>query len=324
MNVAIIGCGGMGGHHAQFATKCGLKVVACGDVVKAKAEALAHRFGAEPTTDCLALCGRKDVDIVGIMTPTPYHTEYVIAAAGARKHVFCEKPFGRAVAQCEAAKAACEKAGVKLFVAHVLRYFHEFEAIKTQIENGKTGKVGFVRAYRGGIFPQGEALWFRDYAQSGGVTFDSSIHDFDWLRYAFGDPERIFCQALQRDDALDYALATIRMKSGVIAHVIGTWAHPAGFRVKIEVCGDRGTITYDSSEAPVAAMMREVPGSAPGMIVPASPVEVSPYQIEWQDFIAWLEGKREPKVTPADAVWAVRIACAALESAKTGKPVSFD
>jgi predicted dehydrogenase len=323
MNVAIVGCGGMGCHHAQFAENCGLKVVACADVKRDKAEALAEQFGADATENGMDLIARDDVDVVGIMTPTPSHVDYVIAAAEAGKHIFCEKPFGRTVQECERAEAAVKKAGVKLFVGHVVRYFHEFEAIRAQIEAGKAGTVGFVKAYRGGIFPQGEDLWFRDYDQSGGVAFDSSIHDYDWIRYVFGDPERVFCQALQRGDAVDYALVTMRMKSGPIAHVVGTWAHPAGFRVKVEVCGSGGMITYDSAEAPISTMMREVAAGGPGMIVPASPVETSPYQLEWVDFMQWLEGKGEPRVTPADATWAVRIASAALESARSGAPVTF-
>ncbi|MCP4641314.1 MAG: Gfo/Idh/MocA family oxidoreductase [bacterium] len=323
MNVAIIGCGGLGANHAQFARNCGLNLVACGDANQEKAQALADAHGAEATTDCMALCQRSDIDVIGVMTPTPTHTDYVIAAAEAGKHIFCEKPFGRTVDQCLRAEAAAEKAGVKLFVAHVVRYFQEFEAMKAQVDAGKVGKVGFVKAYRGGIFPHGEGLWFRDYALSGGVTFDSSIHDYDWIRYAFGDVERVYCQALQRDDHIDYALVTLRLKSGIIAHVIGTWAHPAGFRVKVEICGDGGMITFDSEEAPASTMMRQVEGGGPTMIVPGSPVEVSPYQLEWVDFLNWIEGKGEPKVKPEDATWAVRIASAALESAKTGQPVTL-
>jgi len=323
MNVAIIGCGGMGTSHAQMASNCGLEVVACGDVIGSKAEALAAKYGAEASDDCMGLVQRDDVDLVAVTTPTPQHAPYVIAAAQAGKHVFCEKPFGRTAAQCEEAFAAVEKSGVKLFVGHVVRYFQEFEAIRGQIDTGQVGKVGFVKMYRGGLFPKGEGMWFHDYEQSGGVTFDSSIHDYDWIRYVFGDPERVFCQALQRTDHIDYALVTLRMESGILVHVIGTWAHPGGFRVKAEVCGDKGVIMFDSAEAPIECMMREVPGEAPGMIVPGSPVPTSPYQLEWEDFFQWIEGRGEPKVTPDDAVWAVRIAEGALESAKTGRPVTF-
>ena len=321
MNVAIIGCGGMGSLHAQMATNCGLKVVACGDKHKAAAETLAKRYKAVASTNCAALIVRTDVDIVAITTPTPTHTDYVAAAARAGKHVFCEKPFGRSIPQCKAAISAVKKAKVKLFVAHVLRYFQEFEALRAQVEAGKTGKVGFVKLYRGGLFPTGADKWFRDYAQSGGVTLDSMIHDLDWLRYVFGDAKRIFCQNLQRPDAIDYAMATVRMKNGIIATVIGTWAQPSGFHVMAEICGDKGMIQFDSDETPIATLKRAKPGGAPSMIVPSSPLITSPYQLEWEDFLSWIAGKSLPRVTPEDAFKSVRMALAALRSAKSGKPV---
>lgn len=324
MNVAIVGCGGMGTLHARMAANCGLNVVACGDPVAAKAEALAKAYGADATTDCKALVRRGDVDIVGIMTPTPNHTEYVVAAAQAGKNVFCEKPFGRTVQQCREAIAAVKKAKVKLFVGHVVRFFHEFEAMKGQIDAGKLGKVGFIKMYRGGIFPAGEGKWFHDYEKSGGVTYDSCIHDVDWLRYVFGDADHVFCQALQRSNPpLDYALMTFRMKSGPIATVIGTWAHPEGFRVRTEICGDNGMLQFNSEDAPISVMMRRQPGEGPSMIVPGSPVAVSPYQREWEDLLGWIAGKQQPRVTPEDALEAVRMVTAALESARTGKPVKL-
>ena len=323
MNLAIIGCGGMGRMHAQLAANCGFKLVACADKRKENAEALADAHTADAVRNPMAAIRRADVDVVGIMTPTPTHTQYVVAAAEAGKDVFCEKPFGRTVQQCKEAIAAVKKAKVKLFVGHVVRYFQEFEAMRQQVADGKVGKVGFVKLYRGGIFPVGVDGWFRDYEQSGGVTFDSMIHDLDWLRYVFGDASRVFCQALRRTtpECIDYAQATFRMKSGVIAKVIGTWAHPSGFRVEAEICGDKGMIQFNSDESPMKAMKRTRPGEAPGMIVPGSPVPVSPYQLEWEDFQVWREGKARARVTPEDALEAVRMAAAALESADTGKPV---
>ncbi len=326
MKLALVGCGAMAVHHAQLAKNAGFSVVACGDTVKGRAEELARKYGADATDDCLAVCNRDDVDVVAVLTPTPYHAPYVVAAAEAGKHIFCEKPFGRTLDQCSEALTAVEKAGVKLFVGHVVRYFQEFETIRAQVEAGKVGKVGFVRTYRGGICPAGADNWYRDWDTSGGVTMDTIIHDFDWLRYMFGDPERVFAQNLKNrlSEGIDYALVTVRMKNGIIVNTVGTWAHPAGFRVKVEICGDNGMLQFDSNEAPIASMMRADAEGVPGMIVPGSPVGISPYQLEWHDFSAWLEGKREPRVTPEDGVWAVRMAVAALESAETGQPVTFD
>lgn len=315
----------MGHLHAQMAANIGLKVAVCGDKLKRKADCLARKFDASASDDCMEVIGRSDVDIVVIATPTPIHTQYVAAAAEAGKHVFCEKPFGRTVHQCKEAMAAVKKAGVRLFVGHVVRYFQEFEAMRSEVAAGKIGRVGFVRTYRGGIMPVGEDEWFRDYDQSGGVTLDCVIHDFDWLRYMFGDAERVFSQHLQRTtpEFLDYSLTTVRMRNGIIANVVGTWAHPSGFRVKTELCGDGGMIQYDSGQTPIQSLLRGGGGPNPGMIVPSSPVPVSPYQLEWEDFVAWLYDEREPRVTSEDALEAVRLALAALQSAESGKPVTL-
>ncbi len=324
MNVAVIGCGGMGRLHAQMAANCGLRVTLCADVVRAAAKDLAAAHQAKAASDPMAATQAKDVDLVVITTPTPTHEALALAAAKAGKHVFCEKPFARSSAACRRMIAGAEKAGVKLFVGHVVRYFQEFEAMRAQIQSGAIGAPGWAKLYRGGIFPGGPKSWFRDYEQSGGVTFDCMIHDLDWVRYVFGEPERIFCQALMRrkPTQLDYSQVTMRMKSGVLATVIGTWAHPSGFQVKVEICGEQGMLQFDSNDAPLSARPRQTE-AGPTMIVPMNPVAVSPYQLEWQDFIDWVEGRSTPRVTANDALRAVEMAEAALKSAAKRQPVTL-
>lgn len=311
----------MGHMHAAMATKCGLNIAACVDSSPAAAKRLAKKYRAKTAHNVTALLKDAAIDAVVISTPTPDHLIFIKAAAKAGKNIFCEKPLARSTPDCQEAIAATEKAGVKLFVGHVVRYFQEFEAIRAQITAGKIGKPGFVKTFRGGVFPGGKKSWFSDYKKSGGAVFDMLIHDFDWMRYTFGDVERIFCQSLLRSQPIpmDYALVTLRMKSGVIAHAIGSWAHPDGFRVKAEVCGSKGMVQYDSAQTALEVAPRKHAASASKTIVPGSPVEISPYQLEWKDFISWTENNRKPKVSPRDALEAVRIAEAALKSAETGK-----
>ncbi|MBI2435870.1 MAG: Gfo/Idh/MocA family oxidoreductase, partial [Candidatus Hydrogenedentes bacterium] len=260
MNLAIIGCSGMGRIHAAMAHLCGVKIVACADKVRANAVQLAQAYGATAMTDGVKAIQRKDVQIVLIATPTPAHRPLIEAAAQAGKAIFSEKPLCRTVADCKAVLAAVKKHKARLFVGHVVRYFQEFEAMRAQIDAGRIGTPGFAKIYRGGIFPGGGKGWFADYTQSGGVTLDCMIHDLDWLRYAFGEPDHLYCQALLRSKPapLDYSQVTMRMKSGLIATVIGTWAHPSGFQVKAEIVGDKGLIAFDSNDAPLHAQKRTV------------------------------------------------------------------
>ena len=64
-------------------------------------------------------------------------------------------------------------------------------------------------------------------------------------------------------------------------------------------------------------------GDGPSMVVPASPVAESPYQREWEDFIAWVQDGTKPRVSPEDALIAVKMAESALKSSATGKPVKL-
>lgn len=325
MNVAIIGCGTMGQMHAEMAQNCGAEIAVFCDAEGSRARGCARAYNADALDNPGEVMKRDDVDLVVIATPTPDHVRLIKAAAKAGKHIFCEKPMCRTVKQCQEALSATERAGVKLFVGHVVRYFQEFEAIRAQIKAGKIGEPGFVKTFRGGVFPGGPNGWFRDYRKSGGAVLDMLIHDLDWVRYMFGEVQRVFCQNLQKKKpvAMDYALVTMRMQSGVIAHCIGSWAHPEGFRVKAEVCGTKGMVQFDSAGVSVATMQRDVKKGGPKTIVPGSPVEVSPYQLEWEDCIAWAADDRAPRVTPDDALQAVRIAEAAITSAKEGAPVAL-
>lgn len=316
----------MGSLHAEMAENAGFNVAGCCDTNDATAANLARKFGAEVFTSTDTLFAREDISVVCIATPTPTHKDLVIDAAKAGKHIFCEKPFARTSADAKAAAEAAKTAGVKLFIGHVVRYFQEFDAMKAQVESGNIGKAGFAKIYRGGICPVGANNWFRDFDQSGGVTFDCSIHDFDWIRYTFGDVKYVYSQSVPRTSPspMDYSMTTLRLKNGFMAHVIGTWAHPEGFRVKAEICGSDGMIQFDSAETPIDFVARKTATvEGPSVIVPASPIDVSPYQLEWEDFLAWIEGKRKPRVRPKDGVEAVRIAEAAVKSAQTGKRVAL-
>ncbi len=323
MNVGILGCGTMGRLHAEMARNCGLKIVQCSDVNAKSGKLLAKAFKAKFVKNWEDVVSSKDIDIVVITTPTPLHYPMLDMSIKKGKYVFCEKPFCKTVEECKKIIQKAEKVNAKVFVGHVVRYFHEFEALYEQIKSGKIGEVGFIKMYRGGMSPNKKS-WFSDFSQSGGVTFDCMIHDIDWLRYVFGEVKTVYCQNLldKNCSPIDYSQVTVRMKNGVLALLIGTWAHPSGFRVKVEMCGSDGLIYYDNVESPVEVHLRET-SKVSGTIVPESPVMKSPYQKEWEDFIAWIKEGKEPRVTMYDALKAVEIASACLRSAKLKQPVNL-
>ena len=200
--------------------------------------------------------------------------------------------------------------------------------MKRQVDEGAVGKPAAIRTRRGGRMPRAWDDWYADFARSGGVILDLLVHDFDWLRWVFGEVERVYARGLgeSRLPAFDYALVTLRFRSGAIAHVEGTWNDPAGFKVAVEIAGDGGLLEYNFNQptnAPFRSALTTAAGSGGGVDVPESPVAVNPYQAELQHFCDCVEQGLTPAIAPEDGRAAVQIALAAIESVRTGRPVTL-
>ena len=317
MDVVIVGCGVRGAAYAAAAHRCGLTVSICADVSDRRARTLARLHNAAATHRCKMALRSKAVDAAIVTTPTPVHAEYVLSALRAGKPVLCEAPFTRTIAQGREVVAEVRKRGVVCHVANPSRSRPEYEAIEAQIDAQKIGKVGYIRTYRAGPMPKGVGSWYRDYAQSGGVTLDGLVHDFDWISRRFGKVKKVFCQHLEQV-GFDFSMVTLTLETGAIAQVIGSWAQAKGSApsLKIELCGTGGMIQYNSDEIPVRVSRR----SGEGGPVASSPMLKSAEELEVERFIAAMDDGGDP-AGAEDALRAVQVAEAACTSAKTGKAV---
>ncbi len=327
LKVGIIGAGTMGSMHADCYSEIpNAKLIAIADPRIDAANKIAEKYSAKAFNNVDDLINMKEIDIVDICVPTTMHKENVIKAASAKKHVFCEKPIARELTDAKEMITACNNAGVKFMVGHVLRFFHEYVTAKRLIESGSIGNPVMVRTTRAAGHPQGWSNWYSNVQMAGGVPLDLIIHDFDFLRWCFGDVERIYAKGLTYSNVpdIDYTLATIRFKNGVIAHVEGSWAHPSGFFVKLEVAGDNGLFEFDSRTAsPLKIATKASKTTGGGVEVPQNPVMESPYMIELRHFVECVEKDKEPSVTGEDALRAIEMSLGTLKSIETGKPVEF-
>lgn len=334
LRVALVGAGGMAKTHAGcYAAIPNAVLVGVMDIWADAAQALAEPHGAEAFTDFDTMLTSARPDIVDVCCPTPYHVDYVCRAAerageAGIRGIATEKPMGRSLEDCDRMIAAAEAAGIPLFVAQVVRFFPEFALMKRQIDAGAVGKPAAIRTRRGGRMPRAWDDWYADFGRSGGLILDLIVHDFDWLRWTFGEVERVYARGTgdTRLPAFDYALVTLRFKSGAIAHVEGTWNDPSGFKVSVEVAGDAGLLEYNFNQptgAPFRSAIAAAEGPGGGVDVPESPVAVNPYQAELQHFCDCVEQGIPPSITPQDGRAAVQIALAAIESVQTGQPVTL-
>ncbi len=270
------------------------------------------------------------VDIVDICTPAHAHRANVLAAAAAGKAIACEKPLARHVADCEAIIDAVEQAGVPLFVAHVVRFFPQYARAKAVIESGQIGDARMVRTIRAGSFPRSfpNASYYSNFALSGGAILDVAIHDIDFQRWCCGEVERVFAhgRAFAGDLRRDHALITLRFANGAIGHVETGWAHPPGhWRNRIEIAGTAGLVEWDTIDRSAITLLRTESGEPPFVaqsLSPTAPVD-NPYYVELAHFLHCLESGEPLRVSPHDALMAVKVSLAAIESVRTGQPVTI-
>lgn len=326
LKVGLIGAGTMGSTHADaYSVIENAELVAVADLVPERAQAIASRTGAT-IRSASEIIADPSIDVIDVCVPTYLHRDFVIQAAEAKKHVFCEKPMARTLTEAQEMQEACDKAGVKLAIGHVVRFFPEYIRAYQKVKNGEIGDVAFVRATRGGFpLPTAWQDWYANYEKSGGLVLDMIIHDFDYLRWLLGPVDRVFAKGTRGRDynRLEYSLVTLKFKSGAIAHVEGSWVNSGGFHTRLEIAGTKGLIDFDSRKANPITLTVNKQGGTPGVPVPASAWAESPYTTEIKNFINVLDGKDGIIVDGNEGYESLKVALAALESIETGKSVKL-
>ncbi len=161
IQVGIVGLGFMGMiHYLTYRKLPGVKVAAICEVNEKRLTGdwtdIKGNFG--PPGEMVDLSGvatftklddmlkMGELDLVDVTLPPALHTDATIAALGAGKHVFCEKPMSLRLEQCERMSTAAREADRRLFVGHVLPFFPEYAWAYDAIRSGRYG------ALRGALF----------------------------------------------------------------------------------------------------------------------------------------------------------------------------
>lgn len=146
LKVAVIGLGWWGRTIiATLRESAKVRVVAATDL-DPSAASFAKDNGLRFLPSYEAALADPEVEAVILCTPHTLHHAQVLAAAGARKHVFCEKPLCLTRADAVAAVEACRKAGVALGVGHEKRFEPPIQAIREMVAEGRLGTLLQIEA----------------------------------------------------------------------------------------------------------------------------------------------------------------------------------
>lgn len=200
LNVALIGYQFMGRAHSNAWRQVGrffetpheavLKVV-CGRNA-GEAKKAADKLGwAEVATRWEDVVARKDIDIIDICTPGDSHLPIALAAAEAKKVVFCEKPLANTLPEAEQMLSAVKRAGVLHMLCHNYR---RVPAVSLAKEIIAEGRLGTIHHFRGSylqdwiVDPQFPRVWRLEKARAGsGALGDIGSHSLDLARYLVGE-----------------------------------------------------------------------------------------------------------------------------------------
>jgi predicted dehydrogenase len=263
-----------------------------------------------------------------------------LAAIDVCQGIFIEKPFAETVADADAILAAAEKRGVKIQVAHNRRYSSGFMHIKPLLAQGLIGAVREVRI-------QGK----QDSRAGGEDMIVLGTHDFDLMRYYFGDPLWCFaCVTTQgrevtRQDArrgsepILVAGDTIRATFGFRPNLAVHWSSVKtgdpwntsavkGEKWAFEILGSKGILAYQSglefawldspflAQKDAAAKWRDLPAPADW-----NPPEHTRHPI--RSLMHAIETNTQPVCSGSDGRWAVEMVAAVYWSHFSKARVTF-
>jgi predicted dehydrogenase len=309
--IAIIGAGVMGRAHARAWAALGLRDEIRYVCTPQPGASLADAPLALGTSDLDAALGDPEVDLVSVCTPTDSHFELAGRALAAGKHVLLEKPITSTAEEGLRLAAIADDRRRTLMVAHVVRFYPGYEAVRRAVRQGAVGEPRLVGASR--LTAVGERpAWLADERRSGGPLVDFAVHDFDQANLLLGAPRTV---RSVRTGAAAFE-TTVEYEAGGRARVLTSMAMPEGFpfTTAIEVVGDRGTAAYRSSGG--SGRYEAVgPGGAEEMQVEPGDPFVDQVRYFWT---CAASGRRPELADARSAVLALRVALAAKQSLDTG------
>ena len=254
LKIGVIGAGRIGKVHTETIAQNvpEAEVIAIADTNIAEAELLAKRFGIPQYSKSYKdILENSEVEAVLICSPTNTHAQYIVEAARAGKHIFCEKPIDLDLATIQNALNVVDECGVKLMLGFNRRFDPNFKKIKDMVVDGKIGEPHILKiTSRDPAPPPAEYS-----AVSGGMFLDMTIHDFDMARFIVGsEVEEVYVSAGVMVDKkigeagdVDTAVITLKFENGAIGIIDNSRKAVYGYDQRAEIFGSKGMIKVDNN-----------------------------------------------------------------------------
>lgn len=251
LNIAIVGCGRVAGHHARaIAQHPQLRLAAVSDLKPERMQALPCAEDATRFTNYHEMLRRHpEIDVVTIVTPSGMHFEHALhAVRDYGKHVVIEKPVVMRMTQGAELGRAARAANVEVFPVHQYRFNRCVQRILRAVREGELGDIALATVRQRWCRAQqyyDRDPWRGTFALDGGCCTNQGIHHLDMLRYLAGEVRRVnaIMGTFNADiEVEDTVTATLEFASGALGVIeITTAARPRDYESSLSIVGTRGT-----------------------------------------------------------------------------------
>ena len=332
LGVAIIGCGGVAQEYVkafQNDERSEVRALISRNPAHAQRYKDQYDLSCEVATDSERILEQQNIDVVVVCTPHNRHTEYVVAAAEAGKHVIIEKPIAITMTDAKKQLAAVKKNNVKTLVSYVLHWNPLLMTIDRLIDEGALGNIFMVEVdYMHRIWMTSEEKWYASREQSGTAILTGGCHAIDALRwFARSEVEQVTAYQVQTENPIEYPgtiSVNVKFNDGKIGRSTTTFDAQMPYRFNIGVYGTEGSVRNDEVFAP-----KLFPGQNNFMKIPcilpdSGDVAHHPFRGEVAHFLDCIIDDKQPFPDLVDAVKTHAVCCAADQSAQTGELITLN
>jgi UDP-N-acetyl-2-amino-2-deoxyglucuronate dehydrogenase len=248
---ALVGCGRIAASHFGAVEKHAerAELVAVCDVDRKALDAAVTRTKAKGFDRLDRMLAESNADIVVLATPSGLHPDQTIEIAQAGRHVMTEKPMATRWQDGKRMVAACDAAGVRLFVVKQNRRNATLQLLKQAVDQDRFGRIYMVSINVFWSRPQSyydSAAWRGTWEFDGGAFMNQASHYVDLLDWLIGPIESVqaYTGTLARDiEVEDTGVMSVRWRSGALGSVSVTMlTYPKNLEGSITIIGEKGTV----------------------------------------------------------------------------------
>jgi UDP-N-acetylglucosamine 3-dehydrogenase len=234
LNVAVIGVGNMGRHHARvYSEMPDVHLIAVVDPNARIGKAIARKYKCDYFQDADELLQRNNLHAASIAVPTSLHKNMAIACIDQGIAVLIEKPLAESARSANAIISRGKKQGIPVCVGHIERFNPVIQKLKKYITRGKFGRIISISSKRVGLFPP--------QIQDTDVIIDLAVHDIDICNYLLGmKPSTVNARAGKALNSKRFDYADILLGyNGIDVNIQVNWITPVKVR-ELSLTGTKG------------------------------------------------------------------------------------